>query len=608
VTPWHLNAHVVYDTIPGPPGEKDLSLAEPVGIAVNAAESRVYVTALGSDQVGVVDAASGSVIQRIAVSLAPKATKSGPAAVALDEPRNRLYVLNRFSNSVATLNTSSGSFEAETPLAGGFDPSPPAVILGRRFLYDGMLSDHGDLSCASCHIGGNFDNLAWDLGNPRGDMQPAPSNPVPIPPFHPMKGPMTTQSLRGLSDTPPFHWRGDRADFTRFNPAFVSLMGNADSLSAGEMQQYNDFILTLVYPPNPNQNLDRTWPNPAAPTPSPTRGKAEFDTKPHDGGPCAACHSFPTGTNRALIPAQALQESQAMKVPQLRNLYQKTGFADVAGPQKRGFGFLHDGSVDNLFDFLNLPVFQFANHQERRDLEAFLLAFDTGMAPSVGREVTVNGTNKTMPGVTGILDSLYGAAAAGHCDLVAHGRIAGVMKGFVYQPGSDDFLSDYNPEGAIAADALRLMAQDGGEITYLGVPPGSGVRMGIDRDRDGYRDRWEVALGSDPANPASVPAVTAVQPVPEAPAVRLLPNHPNPFNPMTKIPFQIGRPGRVSLRVYNVSGALVRTLVDGPSLAGRFEATWDGRDDRGRSMASGRYYARLVAGGGTKTSTLTLIR
>lgn len=609
VTAWHLNAHVVYDTLPGPPGEKDLSLAEPVGAAVDAAGSRVFVAALGSDRVGVVDAATGSVTLRIPVAAAPKSTRSGPVAIALDESRGRLYVLNRFCNSVSILGTLSGTFLGETPLGGGFDPSPQEVTAGRRFLYDGMLSEHGDLACASCHIGGDLDNIAWDLGDPRGDLAPVPPGQPPgLPPFHPMKGPMATQSLRGLRDTSPLHWRGDRLDFARFNPAFVSLMGNADSLTASEMRQYSDFIMTLVYPPNPNQNLDRTWPNPPAPTPSPTRGKVEFDTKPHDAGTCANCHAFPTGTNRLIIPGQLLQESQAFKVPQLRNLYQKTGFRDAPGAVKRGFGFLHDGSIDNLFNFLALPVFNFASDQERRDLEAFLLAFDTGTAPSVGRQVTVNGSNKTLAWVTSLLDSLYQAADAGHCDLVAHGRLGGTAKGFVYQAGRRAFWSDYDPEGTFPADSLRLLAQNGGEITYLGVPPGSGTRMGIDRDRDGYRDRWELALGSNPADPASTPSVTAVASTPKAAPAVLFAARPNPFNPSTVIPFQVGRAGRVSLRLYNVSGALVRTLVEGPATAGRYEARWDGRDDRGLPAASGRYYARLTVGSETRSRTLTLVK
>ena len=609
VIPWHLNTHVVYDTLPGPVGEKDLSLSAPLDVAVNAAETKVYVAALGSDKVGILDPGTGSVLNRIPTSLVAKESRNGPAGLAIDEARGRLYVLNRFSNSIALIDTQSDALVEEIPLAGGFDPSPPEILAGRRFLYDGTLSDHGDLSCASCHIGGDTDHLVWDLGNPQGSLEPVPPGQFGgLPPFHPMKGPMATQSLRGLRDASPFHWRGDRADLSRFNPAFRSLMANEDTLSSTDMQKYIDFLMTVVYAPNPNQNLNRTWPDPPAPAASATRGRNEFDTKPHDGGPCSACHTFPTGTNRLIIPGSVLQESQAFKVPQLRNMYQKTGFTDQAGSTKRGFGFLHDGSIDNLITFLSLPVFNFANNQERRDLEAFVLSFDTGTAPSVGRQVTVNGTTKTLPGVVALLDSLYGQAGAGNCDLIAHGRVGGVEKSFVYEAGTGTFRSDYDPEGTITRDALRLTAQDGAEITYLGVPSGAGVRMGIDRDRDGYRNRYETALGSDPADPASVPYVSAVAGAPAARPARLFQNRPNPFNPRTVIPFEFAKAGRVTLRIYNVSGALVRTLVDGPGIPGRYEARWDGRDDAGRGIGSGRYYVKLTAGGVTLTRSITLLK
>ena len=66
-----------------------------------------------------------------------------------------------------------------------YNPEPPSVVDGRRFLYDASLtSSHGDSSCASCHIFGDFDSLAWDLGNPDGTVlnepEPVrrPSDPV----------------------------------------------------------------------------------------------------------------------------------------------------------------------------------------------------------------------------------------------------------------------------------------------------------------------------------------------------------------------------------------------------------------------------------------------
>mgnify|MGYP000442144917 CR=1 FL=1 len=77
-------------------------------------------------------------------------------------------------------------------------------------------------------------------------------------------------------------------------------------------------------------------------------------------------------------------------------------------------------------------------------------------------------------------------------------------------------------------------------------------------------------------------------------------NYPNPFNVSTTISYQIpvGISGsQVKLRIFNVSGQLVRTLVDGTSEPGAYWVTWDGRDDRGRAVASGVYFYRLEAEG-----------
>jgi YVTN family beta-propeller protein len=595
VTPVHLNGHINYVVSPGPQSERDQSLALPTDVVVNGGGGKVYVAAMGSSRVGVLDL-DGNVTNRIAMSATGEAR--GPVGLAFDAARHQLFALNRFTNTIAILSTDTETNLGETPLR--FDPSPPEVRNGRAFLYDGNLSAHGDLACASCHIGGDLDAIAWDLGNPRGTMEP--SLQLSGRHVHPMKGPMTTQSLRGLADSSPFHWRADRTDFTRFNPAFVNLLGAPDSLSAADMQKYNDFILTMAYPPNPNQTLNRGY------TALADSGRVEFESRPHDGGqPCAICHALPTGTNRLIIPSVLLQESQDFKVPQLRNMHAKTGFALAPGPQKRGFGFLHDGSVDNLVNFLRLPVFQFPDTLVRYEIQAFLLSFDTGTAPSVGREVTVNGGNKNAPDVAALLDSLYGQADLSSCDLVAHARIGGVMKGFWYQPGHT-FLSDFDPEGSIPADTLRSWAGNGSEITYLGVPPGSGRRMGIDRDRDGYRDRWELALGSNPADPLSTPAITVVSGGAPPRVARLEQNHPNPFNPETIIPYDAGPGGHVTLRIFDASGRLVRTIVDTSQPQGTYRAIWNGLNDRGRPVASGRYFYRLTVGDVIRTRGMVLLK
>jgi len=74
-------------------------------------------------------------------------------------------------------------------------------------------------------------------------------------------------------------------------------------------------------------------------------------------------------------------------------------------------------------------------------------------------------------------------------------------------------------------------------------------------------------------------------------------NSPNPFNPVTRIAFDVPAPGgRVTLRVYSIAGALVRELVAGEVEPGRHSVVWDGTDSTGRPVASGVYFYRFDAG------------
>ena len=89
---------------------------------------------------------------------------------------------------------------------------------------------------------------------------------------------------------------------------------------------------------------------------------------------------------------------------------------------------------------------------------------------------------------------------------------------------------------------------------------------------------------------------------------RLLKNYPNPFNPLTRISFRMERDAQVSLRVYDVQGRLVRTLVDDYLAAGPRVVEWDGSDDRGLPAASGTYYLRLQGGGTYLSRTVNLLK
>jgi hypothetical protein len=85
-------------------------------------------------------------------------------------------------------------------------------------------------------------------------------------------------------------------------------------------------------------------------------------------------------------------------------------------------------------------------------------------------------------------------------------------------------------------------------------------------------------------------------------------NFPNPFNPLTRIDFGLKARGAVSLRIYDVAGRLVRVLVDEERGAGHYTEEWNGRDNNGRTVASGIYFYAIEAGGFRQTRKMVLLR
>jgi len=530
VTPRHLNPHVNYACEPPSctpdPSEIPLSLAFPLGMVFNSSGSALYVAAFGSGKVARLDTAaleSSGAINAVRIPVG-----GGPTGLALDETRSQLYVLNRFDESISIVDTTTNTTVGNAvPLK--YDPSPAVIKSGRHFLYDATFSAHGDTACASCHVFGDFDGLAWDLGDPFGtvttDFGPRPPTNSGIAyftqNFHPIKGPMTTQSLRGLNGVGPLHWRGDRnggaadpgnsqASFGAFNVAFPGLLGAASQLSAQDMQAFTDFALTIHYPPNPIANLDDT------PTTAQGLGQTAFTSVTVDTHFCVDCHAPPltTGGFRAFVA-----EPQEFKVAHLRNLYQKIGMFGTAaalsasgtpdanlGPQVRGFGFLHDGSDPTVFNFLHSPEF-LLNNVQRSNLEQFVLATSTGLAPIVGQQVTATSSNFSSTAVVNRVALMTARDDAGDCDLVVKGIFGGIPRGWLYN-GAGQFQSDRLNDPLVDEQDLRGQAATlGQELTYTCVPPGSGIRIALDRDEDGFFDQDEIDSGSNPADPTDVPAV-----------------------------------------------------------------------------------------------------
>jgi hypothetical protein len=101
---------------------------------------------------------------------------------------------------------------------------------------------------------------------------------------------------------------------------------------------------------------------------------------------------------------------------------------------------------------------------------------------------------------------------------------------------------------------------------------------------------------------------TGVQETPLPTEYVLRANVPNPFNPATKITFALPQTGRVKLAIFDLTGRLVRVLVDGVRAAGNYEVPWNGTNDRGQQVPSGVYVCRMDAGSFRETRRMTLVK
>jgi YVTN family beta-propeller protein len=560
-----LNPHLDYSSSIAPQSERDKSIGDPRGIVWNAAGTRAYVTGMGSNSVVILDATGNRAGNAPTIEVG-----EGPTGIVIDEPRGQLYVMDKFEGAVSVVNLATELESARVPY---FDPSPAAIKIGRKQLYDThKTSGLGHIACASCHVDARLDHLAWDLGDPMGAIKAAtgqnlgfgfPGLGAGFQSFHPMKGPMTTQTLQDIIGNEPLHWRGDRDGLEEFNGAFMGLQGDDALLTVQEMQQYEDFLATITYPPNPFRNIDNSLPTDLPLPGHYTTGRFAPEGQPLPNGDavagldlyrapnmdagvlaCVTCHTLPTGmgTDRkrqggqyvpidvgpngehhhALVSRDGTS-NVSTKIPQLRNVYEKVGFNTTQPVNHFGAGFLHDGSVDSIERFIAEPVFLVQSDQEIADLVAFMLAFSGSDLPSgsptalleppgtpsqdshaaVGQQTTLVSLANPAPQQLRLIFIMLRLADLDTVGLVAKGAQAGVTRGYVYL-GDGLFQSDRSAETKTVAQLLGGAAL-GSELTLTVVPKGSEVRIGVDRDRDGVFDRDELDFGADPADPLSIP-------------------------------------------------------------------------------------------------------
>ncbi len=569
VTPRHLNKHIDYDSCcaPIPNAENATSVAFPIGMEITQNGQTLYVAAVGSSEVAVYNTSqleNDTFVPNVANQI--PVSGGGPTGLALDEGAKRLYVLTRFDNSIKIINTQT---KAEIGSASMYNPEPAHIVQGRRFLYDASLSSsHGDSACFSCHIFGDMDHIGWDLGVPDDANVPDP-NAYQTNSFRKffasMKGVMTTQSLRGMDNMGPMHWRGDRtggydepsvqpnsggfnehAAFMKFNVAFPGLLGRHAQISDADMTAFTDFILEVMYPPNPIRNLDNSLTERQQLGFDIFFGPKTFFDPLVDGDPdgagtktCGDCHALDPTANAGFTTKPGFFGSngfsnevgglQNVKNPHLRNQYQKIGkfgfpFSPIwlpspgagvhQGEQIRGWGFAHDGSFDTTKTFSFAPNFgigladpnepltifpPFLNVQINNPegisavtpeglaiheaLDDYMMVFETNFAPIVGQQVTIKDDN--YPAFAqNRLNLLIARSNHGECDLIAHGGKK--QEGYLWN--GSVFLRNKAGKPALTKNQLKDEATHDKPVTFTCVPKGNGIRLSIDRDLDGTLD------------------------------------------------------------------------------------------------------------------------
>lgn len=521
VTAVHLNKHLDFrlagDSVP--PTDKARSLAQPTAMVTSPDGSVLYTAAFGSGKVAAIPTAglTGSFQSDAGTHID---VAKGPAGLALNADGSRLYVYSRIDQKITVIDTASRSVVG-TPVA-LFSPEADVVQKGRQFLYDAKeTSANGSASCASCHVFGDMDHLAWDLGNPDEntvtnknkyvqstlDLNRFSPSLVKINTrFHPVKGPMSTQTLRGMKGNGPLHWRGDRmgaspavvsgktetledAAFKEFNDSFVSLLGRKEALTAEQLQQYTRFAMQMVLPPNPVRALDGSLDaNQAA-------GKKIYNEVNNITGlgSCNNCHTLDAAAGKfgtgGLLSFEGPRFTDNFKVPQLRNMYQKVGMfgnsvdtgSAPTGAQVRGFGFGHDGSIDTLSSFFSDPVFVFPAPVDvtRKQVVSFVLAFDTDYAPIVGQQVSWR------PGASDAVDARLAllqqqalvTTPRPACDLQARGSADGTAFSALMQADGSWAMRG---GGNKTDSALRALASASAPITFTCLPPRTGKRTALD--------------------------------------------------------------------------------------------------------------------------------
>jgi len=205
----------------------------------------------------------------------------------------------------------------------------------------------------------------------------------------------------------------------------------------------------------------------------------------------------------------------------------------------------------------------------------------------------------TVPAALGRFDWLVTGPVSGACRV----RVTDCLNPAATDQSGGDFVIQHDLSW-LSLDAWSGQLAPGQAVDLLVTASGAGLTDGV------YEQLLILSSNAGPA--ISIPVVLRVgdvTPVDLLPsAVALAQNHPNPFNPSTRIDLALPAAGPVELAVYDLTGRRVAVLLQGEQPAGAHAVVWQARDDAGRELPSGTYVYRLRAGGEVLTRKLVLVR
>ena len=342
VLPRHLNKHIDYDVVPTPASDKAKSLATPTAMAVTADGQTLYVAALGSSKVGVFSTAQLEADTFVPTAGEPdrgeRRRADRPRARRGARPALRPHALRQRDQRDRHVRRRRRSRTCRCSI-----PSRRACRTGgRSSTTRSLTSSHGESSCASCHIFGDFDSLAWDLGNPDDAVAEQPE-PDPAP-------------RRQRPGLPPAEGSDDHAEPARHGEPRPDALARrshgrqrsvgGDPLAGGPgVQEVQHRLRRAARPrrprsPTPTCSVHRLHPagdvsaEPDPPARQPAHGRGAHRARPSSTDPSPTPSSTATGATCSTRRTAHFgtdgfttfeAETQMFKIPHLRNLYQKVG-------------------------------------------------------------------------------------------------------------------------------------------------------------------------------------------------------------------------------------------------------------------------------------------